>query len=175
MAERETTTDIAAVPVGPGDAAVLAPIHAASFVLAWNEASLARLLGADAATAFAAFSGYERTPLGFVLAFAAAGEAEILTITVAQSHRRGGIGTKLLRALVEQLAEDGVERLFLEVAADNSAAYGLYRRLGFVETGRRKGYYQRDNTAAVDALTLALTLPPPKKDGSSVPRSPTGH
>jgi [ribosomal protein S18]-alanine N-acetyltransferase len=171
----DATADMTIVPIGPDDATSMAPIHAASFAEAWTESALYRLLKADAAHAFGAFSGYARTPVGFVLAFAAAGEAEILTIAVAGNHRRSGIGGRLLNALEVHLAENGVERLFLEVAADNAAAYGLYRRHGFVETGRRKGYYQRSSGPSVDALTLALTLPEPKTRTPDAPFSPTGH
>ena len=175
MADTDASTDIAIVPIGPAEAAVLAPIHAASFADAWTQPALARLLKAEVARAFGAFAGYERTPVGFVLAFAAAGEAEILTIAVSARHRRAGIGGMLLRTLVANLADERVERLFLEVAADNAAAYGLYRRHGFVETGRRKRYYQRTNAPAVDALTLALNLAPPKSGASDEPFSPIGR
>jgi ribosomal-protein-alanine N-acetyltransferase len=50
------------------------------------------------------------------------------------------------------------KRIFLEVAEDNEAALALYRKLGFVELGRRKRYYERAGSEPVDALTLALTL-----------------
>jgi [ribosomal protein S18]-alanine N-acetyltransferase len=156
----DTDADIDIVPIGTAEASAMAPIHAASFPEAWTEAALARLLKADAARALGAFAGYAREPHGFVLAFAATDEAEILTIAVPPSRRRKGTGAKLLRALQDQLREEGITRLFLEVAADNAAAYGLYRRTGFVETGRRKGYYIRDAGPPVDALTLALTLAP---------------
>jgi [ribosomal protein S18]-alanine N-acetyltransferase len=175
VADSDAASEITIVPIGPDDAASMAPIHAASFAEAWTESALARLLKAEVAHAFGAFSGYARTPVGFVLAFAAAGEAEILTIAVAEQDRRSGIGGKLLRTLEEHLADAGIERLFLEVSADNAAAYGLYRRHGFVETGRRKGYYERPNAPSVDALTLALTLPEPKSRAPDGELSPTGH
>ena len=165
-------TDIDIVPIGAVQAAIFAPIHAASFDEAWSESALARLLKADAARAVGAVAGYERRPLGFVLAFAAAGEAEILTIAVTETSRRRGIGDKLLRALKMSLSEEGIERLFLEVAADHSAAQGLYRRHGFVETGRRRGYYQRPGEPAIDALSLAISLPPAKPN-QHMPPSPT--
>jgi ribosomal-protein-alanine N-acetyltransferase len=44
------------------------------------------------------------------------------------------------------------------VAADNIAAQQLYRGCGFVENGRRRGYYRRRGIA-VDALILRRTLP----------------
>jgi len=46
------------------------------------------------------------------------------------------------------------KRLYLEVAEDNAVACALYRKLGFAETGRRKGYYARKGAAPVDALVL---------------------
>lgn len=170
MTKTHEPMDIDIVPIGPEAAAALAPLHAAAFVEAWNAAALARLLRADAARAFGAFSGYERTPLGFVLAFTAAGEAEILSMVVADRARRSGIGGQLLTALRLQLVDEGVTQLFLEVAADNTAAHGLYRRHGFVETGRRRGYYQRTGASAVDALTLGLTLAPPPEQDPGQPR-----
>ena len=51
----------------------------------------------------------------------------------------------------------GAESLFLEVAADNAPALALYRGLGMVEIGRRKGYYPASAGAGAprrDALTM---------------------
>ena len=49
-------------------------------------------------------------------------------------------------------------RLHLEVAATNAAALGLYKRLGFEEIGRRKGYYDRPGAPPEDAINLSLAL-----------------
>lgn len=154
----EAATEITIVPIGPDAAEAMAAIHAESFADAWTGAALTRLLKADAARSFGAFAGYERAPLGFVVAFVAADEAEILTLAVAQKRRRSGVGASLLRTLIEQIAGEGVERLFLEVAADNVAAHALYRRHGFVEMSRRKAYYHRTSAPAADALVLAVGL-----------------
>ena len=151
--------DIDIVPLGPAEAAAMAPIHAAAFgAEAWDEAALARLLRTPAAWGYGAYAGYARTPLGLVLALAAADEAEIVTIAVDPAHRRAGLGARLVKALVAGLQAEGIERLFLEVADDNAAALGLYRRLGFIETGRRKGYYARPRGPAVDARLLVLSI-----------------
>jgi ribosomal-protein-alanine N-acetyltransferase len=88
-----------------------------------------------------------------------ADEAEILTLAVRPETRRRGIGARLVRAAAVRAADLGAERLLLEVAQDNVAARGLYARCGFIEVGRRRGYYARPGAAAADALTLALNLP----------------
>ena len=59
-------------------------------------------------------------PVGFVLARLAAGEAEILTVAVARSHRRHGLGWKLMDAVLRQLHADRAEALFLEVDETNT-------------------------------------------------------
>lgn len=83
---------------------------------------------------------------GEVVAYSAflvvAGEAELLRVAVDPAERRQGVARGLLRRAFEALAEsDGVERCHLEVRADNAAAIALYRRLGFRQSGRRRGYY----------------------------------
>ena len=87
----------------------------------------------------------------------AADEAEILSIAVAPDWQRSGLGTRLIEGLVRASKRGEAAQIFLEVAEDNKAARALYSKLGFTETGRRKGYYKR-SCGAVDALTLALKL-----------------
>lgn len=69
------------------------------------------------------------------------GEAELLTVGVATAHQRCGLGRTMLEALQMRARERGFARIFLEVRPSNTAALALYRRAGFVEIGRRRGYY----------------------------------
>ena len=78
---------------------------------------------------------------GFVLARAAGGEAEILTLAVAPAARGQGLGRALLQAAAAHAATLGAQSMFLEVGADNPAALALYAGLGFVRAGQRKAYY----------------------------------
>ena len=96
-------------------------------------------------------------PCGFVLARCVCGEAEILSIAVDPRSRRRGIARKLMETLIESLNEAQARDLFLEVDIANSAALGLYRGLGFVEAGRRRGYYAGAGGPS-DALVLRLDL-----------------
>ena len=143
-------------PASPFDLALLAALHAACFEERWDEAALASLLAMPGAHALLAEAA---EPLGFVLLRAAADEAEIITIGVHPKARRRGIGRRLLTAAETTAAAAGAERLFLEVAADNFQALGLYLALGFTEIGRRAKYYRRREDA-MDACVLAKKIPP---------------
>jgi [ribosomal protein S18]-alanine N-acetyltransferase len=75
-------------------------------------------------------------------------EAHVATIGVATGRQGEGIGAQLLDALLAE-ADRRSPVVLLEVRADNELAQGLYRRRGFTEIGRRRGYYQPSNTDAV--------------------------
>jgi len=90
--------------------------------------------------------GSESEWVGYVLVRAIASEAEILHIEVDQRFRKRGLGTLLLAKLLRECEVDTVN---LEVRVSNNGAQALYRKLGFVVTGCRKGYYSRPKEDAV--------------------------
>ena len=87
-----------------------------------------------------------------------AGEAHILNICVAPTMRGRGVGRQMLMLLIQRSAEAGMQDVFLEVRPSNLHAIALYQSVGFVEVGRRRGYYQAVD-GREDALVLKLTLP----------------
>ena len=95
------------------------------------------------------------------------GDADIQTIAVAPEMRRRGIARSLMETLLAEAVDRKAHRVFLEVRADNPAAIDMYRDLGFVQTGVRKGYYQPDG---VDALTMRLDLSPSARPGTRTAR-----
>ena len=86
-----------------------------------------------------------------------ASEADVQTIAVVESARGTGLGRALMRDLIAEAGRRGATELFLEVRADNPAAQGLYRSLGFEQIATRPRYYQPDG---VDAFVMRLALPP---------------
>ena len=92
-------------------------------------------------------------------AFAAAGEAEILTLAVIPSARGRGMGRDLMQAAAMHAGTLGAQTLFLEVGTDNPAALALYNGLGFIRAGQRKGYYPDSHSQSGDALVLKAVLP----------------
>lgn len=148
---------------GPDRAAEVASLHAQLFNPAWSEDSIRTSLDHPASTAFIAFDGRTRQAVGFVMGQLAADEAEILSIGVAPLWQRHGLGRRMIEGLARAIERAEAKRLFLDVAADNDAAMGLYLGLGFTATGLRRGYYQRADGPPVDALTLALNVGQPLK------------
>ena len=98
-----------------------------------------------------ALCGDERAGYGEIRSVA--GEAQIYQIAVAPEFRRDGIGEAILRHLIETAEKDGCTLVTLEVRDGNKAAMELYRKLGFREVGRRKGYYN-----GADAVLMDLDL-----------------
>jgi [ribosomal protein S18]-alanine N-acetyltransferase len=84
--------------------------------------------------------------------------AEILTVGVVPSARRAGTARAMIADLLAEAARRGAVEAFLEVRADNDAAHELYRSEGFVDIGRRPGYY---DGGRVDAVTMRKELTTP--------------
>jgi ribosomal-protein-alanine N-acetyltransferase len=137
-------------------ASVAAALHAdAGFAEVWTAETFATLLAMPGAGGLVALEA--DAPVGLILWRVAADEGEILTIGVLRGHRHRGTGRALLDAATEAMRHAGATRLFLEVAVDNAAAIALYRRAGFVERGRRPGYYAGPR-GPTDALILSIDL-----------------
>ncbi len=79
--------------------------------------------------------------IGFIGFWAMADEAHITSIAVREGLQRQGIGELLLISTIEMARELKASAVTLEVRASNKAAQSLYSKLGFNQTGVRKGYY----------------------------------
>lgn len=153
------------VPAALAHAELLAGMHGICFADAWDSAAMASLLSMPGTEGAIAVDGGSLRPAlqppgpaGFVLWRAAAGEAEILTIAVLPPWRRGGIGGQLLETALSASAQAGAEIMFLEAAADNTAALALYEKRGFKRVGLRRAYYG-DKDAVVMRLDLPIISP----------------
>ncbi len=98
-----------------------------------------------------------RRVLGFIMTRLVAGEAEVLTIAVAAARRGHGYGRRLIDEAIRRAYAEGIGEVFLEVSDSNPPALALYRRIGFREVGRRKGYYAEGGPGGT-ALVMRLQL-----------------
>lgn len=94
----------------------------------------------------------------FALGHSVLDEAELLTLVVAPTARRRGLGRSLLARFEAEARARGASRAFLEVAAANAPALGLYGSAGWQEVGRRPGYYRTPEGRRIDALLMAKPL-----------------
>lgn len=142
------------------DAPSLPRIHEEDFVRPWTEDEFTDLLAQSNVFGFAAREVGNRPagPFGFVLVRQAADEAEILTIAVSRSARRLGLGRGLMDAVLRALHADRTASLFLEVDETNVPAITLYRRLGFIQVGRRPDYYRRPGGERTGAIVMRRDL-----------------
>ena len=68
-------------------------------------------------------------------------EGHITNIAINPNYRGQRWGEFLMKSVMDKMAEQGMERMTLEVRVSNSTAQSLYHRLGFTTAGVRKGYY----------------------------------
>ena len=82
-------------------------------------------------------------------------EGQITNVAVHPDHRRKGFGDAIVRALLRHAKDEKLESVSLEVRASNTAAIELYKRVGFAEAGRRKGFYTKPTE---DALVMVCKI-----------------
>ena len=80
--------------------------------------------------------------LGYAGAWLIFDEGHITNIAVDEAHRGRGIGAGVTHALMQYAANMGVQYMTLEVRRSNLVAQSLYKKMGFIELGVRKRYYE---------------------------------
>jgi RimJ/RimL family protein N-acetyltransferase len=153
-------------PAQPGDARAMAELMA---VVAQERTGIATEPPLDIGQRAAFF---ERNAASAVVAVAVA-PAQIIGILQIEAGGHGfgefgmlveagwrgrGVGSALVRAAIDWAREHGLHKLCLEVFAHNTAAIGLYSKLGFVEEGRRPRQYRRANGELWDTILMGLPL-----------------
>lgn len=111
-------------------------------------------------------SGYDawvvRDPLGdlagYFLLLYAIDEAHLLDVAVASERQGEGLGRWLLDKASQRAREHGMRSTLLEVRPTNERALQVYKRYGFIEIGRRKGYYPAHDGKREDAIVMRLEL-----------------
>ena len=77
---------------------------------------------------------------------------------VLKSHWGMGVGTALLRVLVEQAKTTALEQLELEVVSTNERAIRLYERFGFTEFARHPRKLKYRDGSYADMVLMMLEL-----------------
>ena len=95
--------------------------------------------------------------IGFAVLMRAVDEIHLLVIGIAPEYQRCGRGRALLDDVTAKSRAAGMQRMLLEVRPSNVSAIAFYQKMGFVEIGRRRGYYPA-SAGREDAIVMAKDL-----------------
>jgi [ribosomal protein S18]-alanine N-acetyltransferase len=96
---------------------------------------------------------------GFILCERDGPLAHVITLDVAEAHRRSGVGAMLLDAAEKTLSAQSVRSISLEAAVNNHAAVNFWTRHGYLKEGILKRYYLN----RIDGYEMRKTLPSAQK------------
>ena len=92
--------------------------------------------------------------LGFAGIKTVLDEADIMNIVVKKSKRKLGIGSLLLKNIIDLCKKLNISTLFLEVNEKNTPAISFYKKFGFKNVGFRKNYYKENNAIVMKKENL---------------------
>jgi ribosomal-protein-alanine N-acetyltransferase len=118
------------------------------FSVPWSLASLYREMDNNPfAVYLGAYDG--RLLVGYVGIWRIMDEAHMTNIAVVPDYQRRGIARNLLIRIINMARSEGAQSMTLEVRESNSIARKLYASMGFLDIGRRKGYYTDNKEDAI--------------------------
>lgn len=136
-------------PATPADVPAIADLEVDNLgVDAWSEGLVREGVLGNLPTISYLVADVGGAIVGHATASVVADIAELQRIAVDPGHRRTGVASDLLSAVVDLAKAGGADRLLLEVREDNAGAIAFYAARDFVEVDRRRRYY-RDGTTAV--------------------------
>ncbi|MGL4209416.1 MAG: ribosomal protein S18-alanine N-acetyltransferase [Candidatus Adiutrix sp.] len=97
---------------------------------------------------------HEETLVAYCFFWLIAPETHLLNLAVTPAYQGHGLARKLICAMISLSRTAKVEKIFLEVRAQNKVATTLYESVGFKQTGRRLNYYDDGE----DALLMTLKI-----------------
>ena len=140
-------------PVRPADLEAILAIEQVAMAAPWNAAMVQAEFDTTAGVGLVVENGDGLCGYAFFRVYPP--ECELLHLVVAPQQRRRGLGESLLRAALRRFAQESFTTCLLELRASNAAALNLYTKLGFLQVGRRKGYYRQPDE---DALLMNCNL-----------------
>jgi [ribosomal protein S18]-alanine N-acetyltransferase len=92
--------------------------------------------------------------VGFILAEENPPLAHIITLDVANSHRRKGLGSALMQQMEQHFVFQGIQSVLLETAVDNETGIAFWQHHGYRTEAVLKKYY----LGRVDAYEMRKRL-----------------
>lgn len=127
------------LPLQKEDLIFLASAKHNGFVDGYSLDELNRSFDTDRLLGFIAKEKDQR--IGFIIYTLTDFDADIDSVFVLESFRKGGVGKELVKAVIDVAIKKRLEQVFLEVRKSNTPAINLYKSQGFIEFSVRKKYY----------------------------------
>jgi len=128
--------------ISTSDINILMPIEEACHSHPWSEKTFNSCIGGRY---FGDYLQVDNQLVGFYIGEHVAGEATLMDICVVPELQGKGYGKALLDHFFNQAKQLNNTAIWLEVRAKNISAQMMYINNGFIETGRRTGYYPSAN------------------------------
>ena len=133
------------------DVEAVAAIEAATFRTPWSKDAFYREVTDNACARYVVLRE-DGEAIAYAGVWFVLDEGHITNIAVREDRRGMGYGEQVTRAMIQLAADSGMNWMTLEVRRSNEAAKNLYHKLGFIDVGYRKRYYENSE----DALIMAL-------------------
>lgn len=146
--------DYQLIPLAHEHLGQAAEIERLCFSDPWSEKMLAEHLANPCSLTLAAVGDTGRL-LGYVGLLAVVDEGYITNVAVRPDCRRQGVASSLLQALEARGRARNLTFLTLEVRQSNAPARALYEKLGYLQAGLRRNYYENPRE---DAVIMTKTL-----------------
>lgn len=143
---RAECKNIVICPMTESDLAEVVAIETDSFPQPWSKTHFLDELESSFSFPLVAID-QTGTVLGYICPICILDEGHILDVAVCKESRGRRVGKLLVEKALGECRERGAAFVSLEVRPSNGAAIALYRSLGFIETGRRKKYYENGEDA----------------------------
>lgn len=141
-------------PILKEDVAHLMPIEEKCHSHPWSEKTFKSCVGGR-------YFGYylkdNDETIGFYVGEYVLGEATLMDICISPNSQGNGYGKYLLSHYSDEAKKLGANNLLLEVRAKNISAIMMYINDGYMEIGRRTGYYP-STTGYEDAIVMKKAI-----------------
>lgn len=112
-----------------------------AFSMPWSEEDFEEMIRSENARYYVAEK--DGVILGGCGLYIVLEEGSITNVVIRREARNQGVGTELMRHMMEMCGRDGVKAFTLEVRVSNKAAIHMYEKVGFVSEGIRPGFYEK--------------------------------
>ncbi len=140
---REGNLDVQVRPVEPRDVEAIVAVDWSAFELPWrNGIQTTREFITQMAQFLVAED--ESGVVGYVCGANQGRSGHVVRLAVRQGLQRRGVGTRLLREILQRMSGTGVRGLSLNTQRENTQSQLFYRSLGFSVSRRPTSVYRRD-------------------------------